>query len=143
MLEDSLSNPLLKASGTWFAKHRDGWKKLDASADSHPIITPPELVQQFRGVPLIPPIDCADPQSWIAERIYQMGADDELEACCEVLDSLNDGYWSKELRIRRRPKPLTLKQQALDVLDKFSSGQLVAADKMVSTIRRALEKLND
>jgi hypothetical protein len=36
-----------------------------------------------------------------------------------------------------------LKAQALDVLDKFSSGELVAADKMVSTIRRALEALPD
>lgn len=33
-----------------------------------------ELVMHFRGVPLIPPPDCTDPQSWIAEQIYQMGA---------------------------------------------------------------------
>ena len=37
-------------------------------------ITPPALAMRFRGVPLIPPLDCTDPQSWIAEQIYQMGA---------------------------------------------------------------------
>jgi hypothetical protein len=29
----------------------------------------------FLGVPLIPPADCTDSQSWIAMRIYQMGRD--------------------------------------------------------------------
>jgi hypothetical protein len=36
-----------------------------------------------------------------------------------------------------------LKEQALNILDKFSSGEMVAADKMVDTIRRALEQLDD
>ena len=40
----------------------------------NPITPPPELAMHFRGVPLIPPLDCTDPQSWIAEQIYQMGA---------------------------------------------------------------------
>jgi hypothetical protein len=39
------------------------------------------LVPHFRGVALVPPIECPDPQSWIAERIYEMGkADAEQQA---------------------------------------------------------------
>jgi hypothetical protein len=34
------------------------------------------LVSHFRGVALVPPIECSDPQSWIAERIYEMGRAD-------------------------------------------------------------------
>jgi hypothetical protein len=33
----------------------------------------PWAAMSFRGVMLLPPIDCADPDSWIAERIYEMG----------------------------------------------------------------------
>jgi hypothetical protein len=65
--------------------------------NEHPITPPPELAMHFRGVPLVPPLDCADPQSWIAAQIYQMGADQELEACPMIEQhikrrKLKDGY---------------------------------------------------
>ena len=71
--------------------------------------------------------------------IAQWGADQELEACCEWL--FQDGYdvTSARLRAARRPKPPSLKEQALD--------ELVAAERLYpadwSTIRRALEALDD
>jgi hypothetical protein len=85
------------------------------------------MVKNFKGVPenLIPPQDLVE--LWVDllasrsdEAVFslaaQWGADAELEKCCEVLDNLNDGYWSEKLRAARRPKP-TLKMQALEVLE--------------------------
>jgi hypothetical protein len=138
MLQDSISNPLPKVEGTWFVKHRDGWKELEAPAATHPITPPEELVQQW--LELSPALAIA--------AAFQAGADQELEACCGVLDYLNDGYWSKELRAARRPKPPSLKERALEELNKvdmlwdtteFSQETLNSLD----TIRRALEQLDD
>jgi hypothetical protein len=104
-----------------------------------PIAPPPELPMQFLGVPLIPPLDCTDPQSWIAERIYQMGADQELEACCEWLRDFPHFIGIEEqLRAARRPKPPNLKEQAIAVLE---DAELNAAHYNI--LLRALEQLND
>jgi hypothetical protein len=62
-------------------------------------------------------------QQWIRERdglehlairAAQWGADQELEACCEW----TQGYaeCGDSLRAARRPKPLSLKEQALEAL---------------------------
>jgi hypothetical protein len=40
----------------------------------------PWAAMSYRGVMLLPPIDCADPDSWIAERIYEMGLADAKNA---------------------------------------------------------------
>ena len=103
----------------------------------HPITPPPELVQQW--------IREKDGLELVVARAAQWGADTELEACCEVLDSLNDGYWSKELLVRRRPKPPSLKQQALEGLTRIESTGEFFSDGMkdLKTIRRALEQLDD
>ena len=69
------------------------------------------------------------------------GADMELEACCEWLEQ-NCGRWDlpAALRAVRRPKPPSLKEQALDILgypkDFWSEDE-------VDTIRHALEQLDD
>jgi hypothetical protein len=74
--------------------------------------------------------------------LAQQIADQELEACCEALDNLNDGFWGEKLRAARRPKPPSLKEQALDVLHlSFDRGYL--KEEAVDTIRCALEQLND
>ncbi len=78
----------------------------------HPITSPPGLAMRFRGVPLVTPPDCVDPLSWISERTYQMGADQELDACCEEMKSLPSllgipfgEMASNALRAVRRPEP--------------------------------------
>ena len=126
-----------------------------------------KLPAHFRGVPLIPPVDCVDPQSWIAQRIYDMGydqrgevneaqlqkaRDQELEACCEWLacDWTNVEIADK-LRAARRPKPSSLKEQALETLRSMQiepcwiDGINTNAELMskYDTIRRALEALPD
>ena len=77
-------------------------------------------------------------EDFIADRASQYGANQELEACCGVLDDLDDGFWSKQLRKIRRPKPLSLKEQALAVLD---DAGLDAAHYNI--ILRALEQIDD
>jgi hypothetical protein len=71
----------------------------------------------------------------VATRAAQWGADQELEACCEW----TQGYaeCGDSLRAARRPKPPSLKEQALVALNKgcFPSDDEIAA------IRRALEAL--
>jgi hypothetical protein len=79
----------------------------------------------------------------IAKRAAQWGADAELEACCEWLEK-NVGRWEipLELRDARRPKPQSLKEQALDELYiSFDRGYL--KEGAADTIRRALEQLPD
>ncbi|NBT75545.1 MAG: hypothetical protein EBT15_06180 [Betaproteobacteria bacterium] len=98
------------------------------------ITPPPELVQQWLGLPLAKAISAA----------FQAGADQELEACCEWLSELpQSGEWfANELRAARRPKPPSLKEQALALIDECTDPEGdYLDDSALSTIRRALETL--
>ena len=107
-----------------------------------PITPPPELLQQwmtnFYGTPVVPGEACTD----LATRAAQYGADQELEACCEWLDKgFGDvGNFPATLRAARRPKPPSLKEQALETL-KYPKD--LWSESEVDTIRRALEALPD
>jgi hypothetical protein len=77
--------------------------------------------------------------------VFQAGADHELEACCEWL--CRSGHQFAEtyvayLRAARRPKPPSLKEQALDELQS-SFGRGYLKKEGADTIRRALESLPD
>jgi hypothetical protein len=98
------------------------------------ITPPPELVGQWQ----------ADHIQYLATRAAQWGADMELEACCEWLCEDSMPKNSNRLRNARRPKPPSLKEQALEQLaciqtdlNKFGMGI------STNTIRRALEDLDD
>jgi hypothetical protein len=77
----------------------------------------------------------------LASRLIQYGSDQELEACCEWVGCMFHGHktWSDELRAARRPKPPSLKEQALGILDVAHHD--VLEDDQIATIRRALETL--
>jgi hypothetical protein len=111
---------------------------------THPITPPPELVQQWIAEGCHQ--DYCTVTEYVAHRAAQWGADQELEACCEEfsrfwdeveLVTLDDVL--KRLRTSRRPKPPSLKEQALDELDALDSMGACNSD----TIRRALEQLDD
>jgi hypothetical protein len=111
---------------------------------NHPITPPPELVQQWYQE--------ADSQLrpyyvYIAIRAAQWGADQELEACCEWLKKNTDYHITIEfLRAARRPKPPSLKEQALEALqfvDEKLGLPLHNHCNAIHTIRRALEALDD
>ena len=105
----------------------------------HPITPPPELVQQWR---IQAPVARDGREQWIATQAARWGADQELEACCEWVGAIS-GKYGPRLRLARRPKPPSLKEQALDELDLIpthdNEGRTVGVD--VSIIRRALEAL--
>ena len=75
--------------------------------------------------------------------LAQQIADQELEACCELLKA--DGYKGKaiDLRNARRPKPPSLKEQALAVLHAVTTGANDTREQHqdLDTIRKALEAL--
>ena len=107
---------------------------------NHPITPPPELVQQwmteFYGTPVVPGEACTD----LATRAAQWGADQEIEACCEWLKA--DGYPGTVIDIRaaRRPKPPSLKAQALAALNVIEDKMLGPTTEEI-LIRKALEAL--
>jgi hypothetical protein len=72
---------------------------------------------------------------------FQAGADQELEACCELIDQ--KGFLpSSLLRLHRRPKPSSLKEQAQAELDRLIALiPTEGAIAMAEPIRRALEAL--
>jgi hypothetical protein len=73
---------------------------------------------------------------------FQAGADQELEACCEWLYSRCLIGGASELLAARRPKPPSLKEQALAALKRYEAE--VWCEEMTSDsniIRRALEAL--
>jgi hypothetical protein len=109
--------------------------------NQHPITPPLELVHQWADM-LSSRSDHA-----VFSLAAQWGAEQELAACLEWLEN-NDCDDPQEvaicLRAARRPKPPTLKEQALGAVGRFNTNAHTRADEMTQdfdTIRRALEAL--
>jgi hypothetical protein len=112
----------------------------------HPITPQPELVEQW--VQATESNDCigAFPTNFekrICIAAAQWGADQELEACCEwFVRDWTDIETADKLRAARRPKPPSLKEQALTALSEADQGLNESEWQQRSdTIRRALEAL--
>ena len=116
--------------------------------DNHPITPPPELVRQCWDelryqTQVLGAAKAWDKATAIA---YQAGADQELEACLKWMGSFC-ATWTcgrrpeDVLRSARRPKPPSLKEQALGLLNEGPVSDLL--DHEVDTIRRAIEALPD
>jgi len=110
----------------------------------HPITPPPELIEDW--------IEIAKPEPWkrppdpnvLCTLAAQWGADQELEAClCEV-SFLNSQALADRVRAARRPKPPSLKGQALVALHAIATGanDMREQSQDFETIRRALEQLD-
>jgi hypothetical protein len=105
----------------------------------HPITPPPELVKQWTSLSN----EMEGNEVWMQMAIFasQWGADQELEACCEWLEQQTlCGHQDllPSLRAARRPKPPSLKEQALVALE---DANLDSAHYNI--IRNALEQLDD
>jgi hypothetical protein len=112
---------------------------------NHPITPPPELRQLWaQQAQRMSPRDPVEWMQHVSEKAAQYGADQELEACCEWVKSCRkwlaetETYTSDDLRAARRPKPPSLKEQALETL-KYPKDFWSEAE--VDTIRLALEAL--
>jgi hypothetical protein len=118
------------------------------TSKSSPITPPPELVQQWL---------CSNDYPWgpfeltsititanrlqsIATRAAQWGADQELEACVNWLIENQNPRWAHALRAARRPKPPSLKEQALAALNVIEDKMLGPTTEEI-LIRKALEAL--
>lgn len=79
----------------------------------------------------------------VARLAYAAGADAELEACCKWVQTaaLGAPHWASDLLHARRPKPPSLKQQALEAFELLLHDERSGVD--VGPIRRALESLPD
>ena len=109
---------------------------------NHPITPPLELVRQWWTDAQTLESNESQEIRFIVNAAAQWGADQELEACCEwTRDS--DGYdASLGLRAARRPKPPSLKEQALLQLDTLNEDLAMHGRGCdLSQIRRALEAL--
>jgi hypothetical protein len=107
----------------------------------NPITPPPELVVQW-----IKEFSQPNDPRWqeyeqdIATRAAQWGADQELEACCEWLRKELYALAADGICAARRPKPPSLKEQALAALNEIEdryAGPTIEEE----LIRRALEQL--
>jgi hypothetical protein len=100
----------------------------------HPITPSPELLDQW----------CLDGYlgSWrdIATHFAQWGADQELKACLANIHTTYGKDRSDWLRLMRRPKPPSLKEEALALLDQHEEGWR-PSPKDWGTIRTAIEAL--
>jgi hypothetical protein len=99
--------------------------------NEHPITPPPELVHQW--------VDMLSSRSdqAVFTMAAQWGADQELQSTLGLMATLNI-RGVDYVRNARRPKPPSLKEQALKVLE---SAPLNADEHAL--IRRALEALDD
>jgi hypothetical protein len=120
----------------------------------HPITPPPELIEEWIELSRPTPVRHPNPNV-LATYAARWGADTKLEACVEWMgDSpviwrgnpeTHPGFY---LREARRPKPLSLKEQALQVLANADGADhpvvttVLTADQH-ALIRKALEQLND
>ena len=105
--------------------------------DKHPITPPPELVQQWADM-LSSRSDHA-----VFSFAAQWGADQELDACCKWLECNYNYPQANPLRVARRPKPPSLKEQALSLIPEVCGLPMMrtySPDEML-IIRRALEAL--
>lgn len=108
--------------------------------DQRPITPPPELVQEWVSEYASHRPDQPE-QVYVATRAAQWGADQELDACCELIEQ--KGFLPCSLlRLHRRPKPPSLKEQALALVEQHEDGWR-PSPKDWDTIRRALERLQE
>ena len=124
--------------------------------DQHPITPPPELVQQWINEEdgLTAGHIATRAARWGADQqfkldtdqigqAYQVGADQELEACCRWLSKYRPGLLAADLRYVRRPKPPSLKEQALKDLDDLEANlkDFGMGFVPITNLRKALEAL--
>jgi hypothetical protein len=118
--------------------------------NQHPITPSLELVTSLRNSA---PHGIRDAgvtrELWLINHAYAAGADQELEACLKALDAVWDDpanstveELQRAIRTARRPKLLSLKEQAIAALNEIQDHMLGPTNQE-KLIRRALEALDD
>ena len=109
--------------------------------NQHSITPPPELathwLELWNNMPVPRPVTI----QWIATQAARWGADQELEACCEWTRLSSSDGTEESLRVTRRPKSPSLKEQALTALREAETSGHLYVNGRSDTIRKALEAL--
>ena len=113
----------------------------------HPITPSPELVEQWKaGLPtgVFDGYQFSQRETDLCIKAARWGADQELDACCEWIPKATP-WDAEQLRAARRPKPPSLKQQALGALYAIATGADDTREfhQDLETIKQALESLPD
>ena len=110
----------------------------------HPITPPPELVQQWLGTYFGSTVtgEVSDVELALVNQAARWGADQEVEACCQWLSLKGYDLVASKFRDARRPKPPSLKEQALAELELLrGDANTHGLGFDAPAIRRALESL--
>jgi len=117
-------------------------KPMSAMEQQSLITPPPELVASLRNSA---PHGIRDAgvtrELWLINEAYATGADQELEACCKLMEYkfMAD---SGDLRAARRPKPPSLAEQATACLDDaVMRGDCITTTDAMPLLRAALKRL--
>ena len=121
---------------------------------NHPIEVPGELFAEWlaQGLEQNGSDKAGLAAAFVARKAAEWAADEELTACCaaiklawEMEPVMTVDDLLRELRRIRRPKPLSLKEQARNALEVCVYGDPIQDDKVraYNTIRRALDALPD
>jgi hypothetical protein len=112
--------------------------------EQHPLTLSPELVQLWKAQYY----DYNKTFSELVTEVAQYGADQELEACVQTLKDQSWYNVADDLHAARRPKPPSLKEQALEDLASIEANcghltrpETLLQSRRVANIRRALEAL--
>jgi hypothetical protein len=124
----------------------------------HPIEVPPELFAEWLAEGRKQYSEPALIAGFVAEKAAQYGADEQLYEVNEwircsgsypktdirwELDMLQLDRLSKELWQAMRPKPPSLKEQALRLVFDYGASKYSYTAEQTATIRRALESIPD
>jgi len=110
------------------------------TSNNHPITPPPELVREWAKT--CSPYEV--PADHIATEAARWGADQELEACCADLRMVLGPDQAAWLGSVRRPKPPSLKDQALDAWIRLrNEAWCEEVDGDLDCVLRDLESLPD
>jgi hypothetical protein len=112
--------------------------------DPNNITPPPELVQGWEAEYMNRQWDAGacGINAYVATQAAQWGADQELEACCKWTAIVGG---ADALRAARRPKPPSLKEQAMELARPAGTegAHVTFGPEELALIRRALEQLDD
>ena len=118
--------------------------------DQRPITPPLELKRKLYEMPQMMAIELAfragyDQRGEVNEAKLQQARDEELEACCQLLDGLGED--GERLRLHRRCKPPSLKKQMLArtkaILNDPNRILLAEVRETLELNQRALKALPD
>ncbi|NBX50571.1 hypothetical protein EBT25_11695 [bacterium] len=111
----------------------------------HPITPPPELVRQWLGEFFGCTVsgELSDSERFLATRAAQWGADKELLACGNYLKQC--AVWEEEdvteFYNYRRPKPPSLKEQALKEIKELAREAVTGCN--LDILERAIKSIPD